>query len=202
MERIPPHVLLGAYTEGVFPMSEDGEILWLSPHKRGLIPLDERCKIPHGLKRVLRKRPFEVKWDSSFREVIEACGERKETWIDEVIVDSYVQLHELGFAHSIECWDSDGLQGGLYGVSLGRAFFGESMFSRKTDASKVALVHLVDWLRKQDYLVLDTQWMTDHLRQFGGWEIPREEYLTILEEALAGIYEDLSRRTQEGQWPL
>ena len=202
MERIPPHVLLGAYTEGVFPMSEDGEILWFSPHKRGLIPLDERIKIPHGLKRVLRKRPFEVKWDSSFREVIEACGERKETWIDEVIVDSYVQLHELGFAHSIECWDSDGLQGGLYGVSLGRAFFGESMFSRKTDASKVALVHLVDWLRKQDYLVLDTQWMTDHLRQFGGWEIPREEYLTILEEALAGIYEDLSRRTQEGQWPL
>ena len=143
-----------------------------------------------------------MKWDSSFREVIEACGERKETWIDEVIVDSYVQLHELGFAHSIECWDNDGLQGGLYGVSLGRAFFGESMFSRKTDASKVALVHLVDWLRKQDYLVLDTQWMTDHLRQFGGWEIPREEYLTILEEALAGIYEDLSRRTQEGQWPL
>ena len=202
MERFPPHVLVGAYTEGVFPMSEDGEILWFSPHKRGLIPLDERFKIPHGLKRVLRKRPFEVKWDSSFREVIEACGERKETWIDEVIVDSYVQLHELGFAHSIECWDSDGLQGGLYGVSLGRAFFGESMFSRKTDASKVALVHLVDWLRKQDYLVLDTQWMTDHLRQFGGWEIPREEYLTILEEALAGIYEDLSRRTQEGQWPL
>ena len=103
MERIPPHVLLGAYSEGVFPMSEDGEILWFSPRKRGLIPLDERFHIPHGLKRVLRKQPFEVRWNSAFREVIEACGERKETWIDEAIVESYVQLHEIGFAHSVEC---------------------------------------------------------------------------------------------------
>ena len=192
MERIPPHVLLGAYSEGVFPMSEDGEILWFSPRKRGLIPLDERFHIPHGLKRVLRKQPFEVRWNSAFREVIEACGERKETWIDEAIIESYVQLYEEGFAHSVECWDADGLQGGLYGVSLGRAFFGESMFSRKTDASKIALVHLVEWLREERYLVLDTQWMTDHLRQFGGEEISREEYLMILHEALEGIYEDPS----------
>ncbi|MBB80404.1 MAG: leucyl/phenylalanyl-tRNA--protein transferase [Roseibacillus sp.] len=192
MERIPPHVLLGAYSEGVFPMSEDGEILWFSPRKRGLIPLDERFHIPHGLKRVLRKQPFEVRWNSAFREVIEACGERKETWIDEAIIESYVQLHEEGVAHSVECWDADGLQGGLYGVSLGRAFFGESMFSRKTDASKIALVHLVEWLREERYLVLDTQWMTDHLRQFGGEEISREEYVMILHEALEGIYEDPS----------
>lgn len=192
MERIPPHVLLGAYSEGVFPMSEDGEILWFSPRERGLIPLDGRFHIPHGLKRVLRKQPFEVRWNSAFREVIEACGERKETWIDEAIVESYVQLNEIGFAHSVECWDADGLQGGLYGVSLGQAFFGESMFSRKTDASKVALVHLVEWLREEQYLILDTQWMTDHLRQFGGEEVPREEYLTILHEALEGIYEDPS----------
>ena len=192
MERIPPHVLLGAYSEGVFPMSEDGEILWFSPRKRGLIPLDERFHIPHGLKRVLRKQPFEVRWNSAFREVIEACGERKETWIDEAIIESYVQLYEEGFAHSVECWDADGLQGGLYGVSLGRAFFGESMFSRKTDASKIALVHLVEWLREERYLVLDTQWMTDHLRQFGGEEIAREEYVMILHEALEGIYEDPS----------
>ncbi len=192
MERIPPHVLLGAYSEGVFPMSEDGEILWFSPRKRGLIPLDERFHIPHGLKRVLRKQPFEVRWNSAFREVIEACGERKETWIDEAIIESYVQLYEEGFAHSVECWDADGLQGGLYGVSLGRAFFGESMFSRKTDASKIALVHLVEWLREERYLVLDTQWMTDHLRQFGGEEISREEYVMILHEALEGIYEDPS----------
>ena len=192
MERIPPHVLLGAYSEGIFPMSEDGEILWFSPRKRGLIPLDERFHIPHGLKRVLRKQPFEVRWNSAFREVIEACGERKETWIDEAIIESYVQLYEEGFAHSVECWDADGLQGGLYGVSLGRAFFGESMFSRKTDASKIALVHLVEWLREERYLVLDTQWMTDHLRQFGGEEISREEYVMILHEALEGIYEDPS----------
>ncbi len=173
-------------------MSEDGEILWFSPRKRGLIPLDERFHIPHGLKRVLRKQPFEVRWNSAFREVIEACGERKETWIDEAIIESYVQLYEEGFAHSVECWDADGLQGGLYGVSLGRAFFGESMFSRKTDASKIALVHLVEWLREERYLVLDTQWMTDHLRQFGGEEISREEYVMILHEALEGIYEDPS----------
>ena len=192
MERIPPHVLLGAYSEGVFPMSEDGEILWFSPRKRGLMPLDERFHIPHGLKRVLGKQPFEVRWNSAFREVIEACGERKETWIDEAIIESYVQLYEEGFAHSVECWDADGLQGGLYGVSLGRAFFGESMFSRKTDASKIALVHLVEWLREEQYLILDTQWMTDHLRQFGGEEISREEYLMILHEALEGIYEDPS----------
>ena len=192
MERIPPHVLLGAYSEGVFPMSEDGESLWFSPRKRGLMPLDERFHIPHGLKRVLRKQPFEVRWNSAFREVIEACGERKETWIDEAIIESYVQLYEEGFAHSVECWDADGLQGGLYGVSLGRAFFGESMFSRKTDASKIALVHLVEWLREEQYLILDTQWMTDHLRQFGGEEISREEYLMILHEALEGIYEDPS----------
>ena len=192
MERIPPHVLLGAYTEGVFPMSEDGEILWFSPLKRGLIPLDGRFHIPHGLKRVLRKQPFEVRRNSAFRQVIESCGARKETWIDDAIIESYVQLHEIGFAHSVECWDRDGLQGGLYGVSLGRAFFGESMFSLKTDASKVALVHLVEWLREEQYLVLDTQWMTDHLRQFGGEEIPREDYLTILNEALEGIYEEPS----------
>tara|TARA_B100000927_G_scaffold202540_1_gene164190 strand:- start:413 stop:934 length:522 start_codon:yes stop_codon:yes gene_type:complete len=173
-------------------MSEDGEILWFSPRKRGLMPLDERFHIPHGLKRVLRKQPFEVRWNSAFREVIEACGERKETWIDEAIIESYVQLYEEGFAHSVECWDADGLQGGLYGVSLGRAFFGESMFSRKTDASKIALVHLVEWLREEQYLILDTQWMTDHLRQFGGEEISREEYLMILHEALEGIYEDPS----------
>ena len=167
MERIPPHVLLGAYTEGVFPMAEEGEILWFSPLKRGLIPLDERFHIPHGLKRVLKKSPFEVKRDTAFREVMEGCAAREETWIDEVIIDSYCHLHELGFAHSVECWDEEGLQGGLYGVALGRAFFGESMFSRRKDASKVALVHLVEWLREDGYLLLDTQWMTDHLRQFG-----------------------------------
>ncbi len=178
-------------------MAEEGEILWFSPLQRGLIPLDDRFHIPHGLKRVIRREPFEVRRNSAFRQVIEACGEREETWIDEVIVDSYVHLHEMGFAHSFECWDEEGLQGGLYGVSLGRAFFGESMFSRKNDASKVALVHLVEWLRQKDYLLLDTQWMTDHLRQFGGEEIPREDYFILLDEALEGIYEAQSHMIPE-----
>ena len=122
-----------------------------------------------------------------------------ETWIDEVIIESYVHLHELGLGHSVECWDEDGLQGGLYGVALGRAFFGESMFSRKADASKVALVHLVEWLREENYLLLDTQWMTDHLRQFGGEEVTREDYFKYLDEALEGIYEDPVQNLQDGQ---
>lgn len=171
-------------------MAEDGEILWFSPLKRGIIPLDERFHIPHGLKRALRRDPFEVCFDTAFREVMEGCAERPETWIDPVIIDSYCHLFDLGFAHSVECWDDDGLQGGLYGVALGRAFFGESMFSRKPDASKIALVHLVEWLRENDYLLLDTQWMTNHLRQFGGMEIPREDYFTLLDEALEDIYEE------------
>lgn len=184
MEQIPPHVLLGAYTEGVFPMADDGEVLWFSPLKRGVIPLDGRFRVPHSLKRTLRKKPFELRMDTAFREVMAGCSERAETWIEPVIVESYCRLHDLGFAHSVECWDEEGLQGGLYGVALGRAFFGESMFSRKTDASKIALVCLVGWLRENGYRLLDTQWMTDHLRQFGGEEIPREEYLRCLEEAL------------------
>lgn len=199
MEPIPSHVLLGAYTEGVFPMAEGGEVLWFSPLKRGLIPLDDRFHIPHGLKRVLRRKTFEVKRDSAFRQVIEACGARDETWIDQVIVESYTQLHEIGFAHSVECWDDEGLQGGLYGVALGRAFFGESMFTRKADASKVALVHLVEWLREDGYIMLDTQWMTDHLRQFGGEEISRDEYFILLDEALEDIYEAPSQTASKEQ---
>ena len=199
MEPIPSHVLLGAYTEGVFPMAEGGEVLWFSPLKRGLIPLDDRFHIPHGLKRVLRRKTFEVKRDSAFRQVIEACGARDDTWIDQVIVESYTQLHEIGFAHSVECWDDEGLQGGLYGVALGRAFFGESMFTRKADASKVALVHLVEWLREDGYTMLDTQWMTDHLRQFGGEEISRDEYFILLDEALEDIYEAPSQTASKEQ---
>lgn len=185
MERIPPHVLLGAYTEGVFPMADEGEILWFAPLMRGLIPLDDRFHIPHGLQRTLRKNPYELRIDTAFDEVIAQCSDREETWIDNVIRGSYSHLHELGYCHSFESWDEEGLQGGLYGVAIGRAFFGESMFSRKTDASKVALTFLVDWLRGHNFVLLDTQWMTDHLRQFGGIEVPREEYNKLLAEALA-----------------
>ena len=181
---IPLEALLNAYANGVFPMAEEGEILWFSPERRGLIPLDSRFRIPHGLRRTLKRGLFEVRWNTAFREVMLACAERKETWIDEVILESYCALHEEGFAHSVECWDADGLQGGLYGVALPGVFFGESMFHRKTDASKVALVALVETLREKNFHLLDTQWMTDHLRQFGGYELPRREYLAQLQAAL------------------
>lgn len=184
VEIIPSAILIEAYTEGVFPMSEDGEIYWFQPKKRGLIPLDDRFHIPHGLKRVLKRKPFEVRFDTAFREVMEGCSERDETWIDPVIKESYGSLFDEGFAHSVECWDEEGLQGGLYGVRLGRAFFGESMFSRKTDASKIALVSLVEWLREEGVILLDTQWMTNHLRTFGGYEVPAAEYHGMLREAL------------------
>ena len=126
--------------------------------------------------------------DSAFRETMLGCTEREETWIDEGIIASYEKLHELGLAHSIECWDDEGLQGGLYGVALGKAFFGESMFSRKVDASKIALVHLVEYLREHDFTLLDTQWMTEHLRQFGGYEMPRDVYLEHLHDAIIDLY--------------
>lgn len=189
-KSISPDLLLQAYSEGVFPMAEEGEILWFSPELRGVIPLDERFHIRKSLRRVLKKQPFEVKMDTAFREVMLACADREETWIDSMILESYCTLHRLGFAHSVECWDEDGLQGGLYGVSLGKAFFGESMFSRKTDASKIALVSLVEVLRENGFKLLDTQWMTSHLRQFGGYELPRDEYLAVLKDALADLAGD------------
>ena len=187
MERIPPEVLLSAYIEGVFPMSENGEIFWFSPKMRGIIPLDERFHIPKGLQRALKKRPFEIRYDTAFRAVVEGCSEREETWIDPVIMDSYGELFERGFAHSVECWDKEGLQGGLYGVRIDRVFFGESMFSRKTDASKIALVRLVEWLRDEGVVLLDTQWMTDHLRTFGGYEVPAGIYKGMLAEAIDAV---------------
>lgn len=183
-EIIHPDILLGAYAQGVFPMAEGGEIVWVSPQVRGVIPLDDRFHIPRGLKKRLRKNSYEIRFDTAFREVILGCAERESTWIDDVILESYCNLHELGFAHSVECWDAEGLQGGLYGVSLGKAFFGESMFSRKTDASKVALVALVEMLRARGFRLLDTQWMTGHLRSFGGYEMNRERYLSFLDESL------------------
>ena len=165
-------------------MAQDGEILWFSPEKRGLIPLDDHFHIPHGLRRAIKRVPFEIRWDTAFREVMLACAAREETWIDEVILECYCALHHAGFAHSVECWDADGLQGGLYGVELPGVFFGESMFSHKTDASKIALVALVGRLRKQGFTLLDTQWMTPHLRQFGGYELSRKKYHAALAAAL------------------
>lgn len=166
-------------------MAEEGEILWYSPENRGLIPLDERFHISHGLAKAMKKRPFEIRWDTAFREVMLGCAEREETWIDDIILDSYCHLHQLGYAHSVECWNAEGLQGGLYGVVLPGVFFGESMFSRKTDASKIALVALVERMRARNFQLLDTQWITPHLKQFGAYELPRESYLRELRRVLA-----------------
>ncbi len=161
----------------------DGEIAWFSPDPRGIIPLDE-FHIPHGLRRTLKKNHFEVRFDTAFEAVMMGCADRFSTWIDDTILSSYCQLHDQGAAHSVEVWLNDELVGGLYGVSLGGAFFGESMFSRATDASKVALVHLVERMRERNFSLLDTQWSTAHLEQFGCLEIPRPRYLRMLEEAL------------------
>ncbi|MEK7952522.1 leucyl/phenylalanyl-tRNA--protein transferase [Luteolibacter sp. Y139] len=182
-------MLLGAYAQGVFPMADAGELTWFSPLMRGIIPLDGSFHVPHGLKRSMKKAPFEVKWNSDFRGTMQGCASRERTWIDATILESYCLLHRLGYAHSVETHDEEGLQGGLYGVALGRAFFGESMFSRKTDASKVALVALVEELRARGFVLLDTQWLTEHLRRFGGQEIPRDEYQRRLKDAIGSLEE-------------
>ncbi len=182
---LPPDLLLHAYAEGIFPMAmESGEIGWFSPDPRAIIPLDESFHVPHGLKRTLRRQPFELRYDIAFRETMLGCANRSTTWINEAILESYCRLHEMGFGHSVETWQDGQLVGGLYGVAIGGAFFGESMFSRATDASKVALVALVDRLRGRGFSLLDTQWTTPHLETFGAHDIPRREYLRRLRAAL------------------
>jgi len=206
---LEPDLLLNAYRHGIFPMAintargvgagQRGGIGWFSPDPRAIIPLDERFHVPHGLRRVLKRGTFAITYDADFELVIRACAKRKDgTWISKEIIESYRNLHRLGHAHSVEVRllpqavsssvtsrpSSLPLVGGLYGVHLGGAFFGESMFHRATDASKVALVALVERLRSRGFLLLDTQWQTPHLKQFGTFEIPRREYLRRLERAL------------------
>lgn len=174
---ISADLLLHAYRNAAFPMaSPDREIAWFSPDPRTIIPLDEGFHVPHGLRRVLKKGQFDIRVDVAFEAVIRQCAEREETWIDEEIIASYANLHRLGHAHSVEAWCDGRLVGGLYGVVLGGAFFGESMFHEVTDASKVALHALVMRLRARDFELLDTQWLTPHLKTFGALEIPRAVY--------------------------
>jgi leucyl/phenylalanyl-tRNA--protein transferase len=181
---IDPELLLQGYRLGVFPMAmEDDSIAWFSPDPRAIIPL-ENFHVPHALRRVTRKNIFEIKIDNHFGEVIRACAKREDTWINAEIIESYERLHELGYAHSVEAWSKNKLAGGLYGVALGGAFFGESMFHRVTDASKMALVALVERLRANKFALLDTQWTTPHLQQFGAVEIPRDQYLKMLRRAV------------------
>lgn len=188
---IPAELLISAYASGWFPMAvKEGEIRWFSPDPRGIIPLDA-FHVSGRLARVVRRGLFRIRIDTAFEKVIRGCAEAERdrddpgTWISEEIIQSYVVLHRRGLAHSVEAWRADRLAGGLYGVALGGAFFGESMFHRETDASKVALVALVERLRSRGYVLLDTQWVTEHLEQFGAVEIRREDYLKRLEAALA-----------------
>jgi leucyl/phenylalanyl-tRNA--protein transferase len=184
LTMIDPELLLQGYRLGVFPMAmEDDSIEWFSPDPRAVLPLED-FHVPHALRRVLRRKAFETTIDKAFSEVIAACAEREDTWINREIVESYTQLHRLGNAHSVEAWKEGKLAGGLYGVAVGGAFFGESMFHRVTDASKIALVALVEHLRAHKFVLLDTQWLTPHLQQFGGMEISRNHYLRLLRRAV------------------
>jgi leucyl/phenylalanyl-tRNA---protein transferase len=181
---IDSELLLEGYRLGVFPMAmEDESIQWFSPDPRAILPLED-FHVPHALRRLVRKKIFETTIDHAFPKVIEACAKRQDTWINPEIIESYTRLHELGHAHSVEAWNEGRLAGGLYGVAVGGAFFGESMFHRVTDASKVALVALVEHLRAQRFALLDTQWLTPHLQRFGGIEISRDHYLRLLRRAV------------------
>ena len=182
---IEPEVLLQGYRLGVFPMAmDDGAIEWFSPDPRAILPLD-KFHISHTLERVARKGTFEIRIDVSFAEVIHECAHRPATWINDEIAESYQQLHLLGHAHSVEAWENGKLAGGLYGVSIGGAFFGESMFHHVRDASKIALLALVERLREKRFTLLDTQWLTPHLQKFGAIEIPRTKYLEVLNNAVS-----------------
>jgi len=177
-------VLVAAYSSGIFPMDVDGTIRWFSPDPRAIIELDE-FHVSKTLAQRCRQGRFEIRLNTRFEEVMRACADRPTgTWISEAVVRAYVRLHRRGLAHSVESWQGDELAGGLYGVALGGAFFGESMFTRRTDASKVALVALVERMRERGFALLDVQFMTGHLARFGAREIPREAYLERLEAAV------------------
>src|SRR5437899_9660670 len=181
---IDPELLLQGYCLGVFPMAmEDDSIEWFSPDPRAILPLED-FHVPHALRRLLRQKVFDITIDNAFSEVIEACAKRANTWINREIIESYTRLHKLGHAHSVEAWQKGRLAGGLYGVAIGGGFFGESMFHRVTDASKIALAALVEHLKRQRFVLLDTQWLTPHLFQFGAVEVSRAEYLELLERAV------------------
>lgn len=185
-QSLTPELVLQAYRVGAFPMADDhGEIWWFSPDPRCILPLD-RFHVPRSLRQTIRRGTFEVRIDTAFDEVIRCCADRPEgTWISDEIRMIYRMLHQRGFAHSVECWQSDGLAGGLYGVALGGAFCGESMFWRVSNASKVALVALVERLRAHGFILLDTQWITPHLKMFGALEVPRSEYIRRLKIAVS-----------------
>ena len=187
---LDPELLLRAYATGIFPMSEsanDPEIFWVRPDVRGIIPLDT-FHVPSSLAKTIRKGAFEIRFDTAFVDVMKGCAEEKDsrpsTWINDTIINSYSALFRQGHCHSVEAWHHGELVGGLYGVSLKAAFFGESMFSRMTDASKVCLVYLVERLRSKGFVLLDTQFTTEHLKRFGAIDVSRKNYEKMLAAAL------------------
>ncbi len=188
---ITPDLLLRAYSIGLFPMADsadDPELFWVEPELRGIIPLDD-FHISKSLAKTIKRTPFDIRYDTAFEDVMKGCAapapDRPTTWINAKILSLYATLHKMGHAHSVEAWDGDELVGGLYGVSLGSAFFGESMFSRRTDASKICLVHLVERLRKRGFKLLDTQFTTEHLKSFGAVDVPKARYEKMLARAIA-----------------
>ncbi|MEE9295430.1 MAG: leucyl/phenylalanyl-tRNA--protein transferase [Phycisphaerae bacterium] len=187
LPELRPDILLEAYAEGLFPMAgEDGEIMWFSPDPRAIIPLDG-FHVSGNLRRRCESGRFTVTVDQAFDKVITCCADREDgTWISADMIEAYTRLHELHHVHSVETWLEGQLAGGLYGVTLGGAFFGESMFHRRTDASKVAMVFLVERMAQRGFSLLDIQFMTDHLARFGAIEIPRSQYLERLDFALSG----------------
>jgi leucyl/phenylalanyl-tRNA---protein transferase len=194
-QPITPDVLLRAYSIGLFPMAEsagDPEIFWVEPEMRGIIPLDD-FHVPRSLAKAIKKNPFDIRVNTAFSEVMKGCAaeapDRPTTWINETIHGLYNALNRFGHAHSVEAFEGDELVGGLYGVSLGAAFFGESMFSRRTNASKICLVHLVERLQARGFTLLDTQFTTDHLKNFGAIDVPKKDYAKLLERAMA--HEDI-----------
>lgn len=190
--RIPPELLIRAYASGVFPMSEsadDPEVFWVRPETRGIIPL-HGFHMPKSLAKTMRQHRFNIRRDTDFDGVIDGCAEsrpgRRRTWINGPIREAYAELFRRGHCHTVEAWREGRLVGGLYGVTLGRAFFGESMFARERDASKVCLAHLVEHLRERGFELLDTQFTTEHLKRFGAVDVPRSRYERLLAEALSG----------------
>lgn len=184
--ELDPDLLLRGYAIGVFPMADSrdaADVYWVEPRRRAVLPLDQ-FHLSKSLRKTLRSGAFRVTADTSFAEVVRQCADREDTWINAAIESGYARLHAAGHAHSVEIWQGEALVGGLYGVSLGRAFFGESMFSRRTDASKVALAWLVARLKAGGFRLLDCQFMTPHLKSLGAVEIDQQDYLALLDSAL------------------
>ncbi|WP_417278992.1 leucyl/phenylalanyl-tRNA--protein transferase [Celeribacter sp.] len=184
--ELTPELILQAYANGVFPMAEsreDESLFWVDPRERGIIPLNG-FHISRSLARLIRQDRYRVSFDQAFEAVMEGCADRDETWINDTIFELYTELHEMGFGHSVELWDGDRLVGGTYGLALGTAFFGESMFSRVPSASKIVLAYLVAHLKRSGFTLFDTQFLTEHLASLGGIEIPRSQYRSLLSNTL------------------